>query len=384
MSVILRTILIALPILLPAYVIRFRLGPLPTTVLEIGILAALVSWTFVRKTEGWKNAFATLKEKKWMLPLALWMIVGIIAAFTSPDLRSGFGLWRAYFLEPALVFVMLIDLLQTDRERKLFLTSLIATLVGITAWAILQRIGILQIPSPWHVPPSGIRATGPFPFPNALALFAVPIAAYCFHAAVHRRKIIHSALFWTGYAAGWIACILSKSDGGLIALAAASGIVLLQTKWRWLVLAGGTIAVSIALIIPSTRAIVIEKAFFKEWSGKVRLVMWGETTIMLRDRPILGAGLGGYPKTIVPYHKATWMEIFQYPHNILLNFWSETGLIGILTFGLIGYRWIRNRPSAALPIMTAIVIHGLVDVPYFKNDLAVMFWMFVAVMENEN
>ena len=30
--------------------------------------------------------------------------------------------------------------------------------------------------------------------------------------------------------------------------------------------------------------------------------------------------------------------------------------------------------------MTVIIIHGLVDVPYFKNDLAVMFWALLAIM----
>jgi hypothetical protein len=30
--------------------------------------------------------------------------------------------------------------------------------------------------------------------------------------------------------------------------------------------------------------------------------------------------------------------------------------------------------------MIATVIHGLVDVPYFKNDLAVIFWLFIALV----
>ncbi len=35
--------------------------------------------------------------------------------------------------------------------------------------------------------------------------------------------------------------------------------------------------------------------------------------------------------------------------------------------------------SLALPIITAIIIHGLVDVPYFKNDLAIAFWLFILI-----
>jgi len=39
--------------------------------------------------------------------------------------------------------------------------------------------------------------------------------------------------------------------------------------------------------------------------------------------------------------------------------------------------------------MVVIVVHGLVDVPYFKNDLAVMFWLMIAMLsiitiENKN
>ena len=29
--------------------------------------------------------------------------------------------------------------------------------------------------------------------------------------------------------------------------------------------------------------------------------------------------------------------------------------------------------------MTALLVHGLVDVQYFKNDLAIFFWMLVAL-----
>ena len=29
--------------------------------------------------------------------------------------------------------------------------------------------------------------------------------------------------------------------------------------------------------------------------------------------------------------------------------------------------------------MVAIIVHGLVDVPYFKNDLALEFWTFLGL-----
>jgi O-antigen ligase len=115
------------------------------------------------------------------------------------------------------------------------------------------------------------------------------------------------------------------------------------------------------------------------------------------------------------------LEIFLYPHNILLNFWSEIGLAGVLLFIWIILKYFglgistlviaapepqsRNMNETKIWIpgqarndrkewkffniglicaMVVILVHGLVDVPYFKNDLAVMFWLYVAMMSLVN
>ena len=89
------------------------------------------------------------------------------------------------------------------------------------------------------------------------------------------------------------------------------------------------------------------------------------------------------------------VEIYLYPHNIFLNFWSEIGLLGAIIFiwlmlkaALIAYqsfKYLNQENSSekylALGLMSSLIcifVHGLVDVPYFKNDLAVMFWVFIA------
>jgi len=138
---------------------------------------------------------------------------------------------------------------------------------------------------------------------------------------------------------------------------------------------------------------------------------------------LTGAGLAGYRRAVAPFHQpgiffnsdnnpdfhrltvfnadyraAHWqpVEVYLYPHNIILNFWSELGLAGALLFvWLIGkyfvggfkiWRYFSDRePECYLILgligsMTVVVIHGLVDVPYFKNDLAVLFWLLLAMM----
>jgi O-antigen ligase len=111
--------------------------------------------------------------------------------------------------------------------------------------------------------------------------------------------------------------------------------------------------------------------------------MWAETWNMLKDRPVLGAGLSGYPTVFKPYHLAGHIEIFQYPHNIFLNFWTELGLLGVVLFLMtVALAFRRARNPAITASFIVILVHGLVDVPYFKNDLAFLFWLLIAFISS--
>ncbi|OGL73168.1 hypothetical protein A3E39_01525 [Candidatus Uhrbacteria bacterium RIFCSPHIGHO2_12_FULL_60_25] len=394
---------LGLPILLPTYVVRTNIGPIPTTGLELVILVTFAVW-FLRK--GWVSAW--IATASWRGPTLLWLAAGLVAVFVSPVPWQALGLYRAYFIEPLLVFFMGMDLVRTHEDKRKLAQSFATVTILLAAWAAVQYATGWGIPHPWDAWP-GRRATGPFPFPNALALFVTPIAALAFADAVSRYSdrgarsapLLAPLWSWLTVIAGLIAIILAQSDGGLIAFGAAAFVALILNK-RTRMIAVGLAALGLVALfaIAPLRARVTEMITFQEWSGKVRTVMWQETWAMLRDtstplgagRPIFGAGLAAYPTVILPYHKATWMEVFQYPHNIVFNLWSETGLLGLFAFAWILYTWVRGPWSVVrgtttpdtrrtavliLPILVALLVHGLVDVPYFKNDLAVAFWMLI-------
>lgn len=363
-----RWLLIVLPVLLPGYLLRFEIGPLPTTALEVFLGVLFLVFTIGFGWKGWRLGWS--RHRAWHLPIALWFLASLAACFWSPSVVAGLGLWRAYVLEPLLVFVILPVLLEGAREKKYFEWSLCASVGLVTLWAVIQFATGLGIPSPWNVSiADGRRATGPFPFPNALALFVVPIGAYAF-----ARK------YWLVTAAALLAALLARSDGGVGALLIACWVVLLFDKrWRKIAVGAALAAVLAVGVIPQIREPFVKLVTFQDWSGRVRVWMWDETLQMLKDRPLTGAGMGGYPIVVAPYHGHDFIEIFQYPHNIVLNFWSETGLLGLIAFGWIVVTWSRIPHPASrivsLAPLIAILVHGLVDVPYFKNDLAIAFWM---------
>jgi O-antigen ligase len=434
-----------LPFALPFYLVRLSIGPLPTTALEMIVLATIMGTIFSFGTKQSNNQ--TIKQsnrivrlfdclianssfRPWRYPLLAWLIAGVISVVAAPDHLAALGLYRAYFVEPILLFFVGICLRNSKFEilnslkRNLFLLTI---LFGL--WAIFQYLTGIGLPAE-YAPVAIRRAVGPFPYPNALALFVVPITALALadriaaFGRVKRDSIWHLAfgqneppnakrqtpnaipswLGWTAIAAGITATILAKSDGGLIALIAAAFVALLMNKrTRIFAIIAAAVGVIAIFAVPQIKTPVMNQILFKEWSGKVRVIMWKETVSMLKDRPILGAGLSAYPAAIAPYHKATWMEVFQYPHNILLNLWSETGTLGVVAFGWMLVTWVRMsvRPyvrrtdsvirtyghtdlRTSLPVITAILVHGLVDVPYFKNDLAILFFLLILVTGVQN
>jgi O-antigen ligase len=385
-----RRLAFGLPFALPAYLIRVSLGPVPTTVLELYIVIFLAAFTVAHGRRGWLRAGASLGSWRW--PILLWALASFASVFWSPDIFSGLGLWRAYVLEPLLVFFILRIVLVEKRDIDRFVNHLYLATIGICVWAIWQFVTGSGIPSPWDVSiAEGRRATGPFPFPNAVALFIVPIGSL----AAARFRNAPKPLTALAWIACLVAVLLARSDGGLIALGAATFIIACTHQWgriasEMLLLAG----ILFLTFTPVIREAVITELTFQSWSGQVRLTMWEETWNMLKERPLLGAGFAGYPIVFADYHKATYIEIFQYPHNILFNFWSETGILGVISFGWIVLTWSQSayrisrsesqEQRYALWAMrcaplAAILIHGLVDVPYFKNDLAMLFWMLIFV-----
>ncbi len=370
-----------LPVFLPAYEVRFRIGPLPTTALEIVLVAIFLLFTFTNGIRGWKAGAGRLGA--FRLPILLWCAASFIAVLWSPDMYHGLGLWRAYILEPVLLLLVLAYEFQEPHRRGFLRLSMYALVWAMAAWGAFEFVTGLGIPSPWNVAiGEGRRATGPFPFPNALALLAAPIGAYAFARFVRSPG---SALSLLTYSAALLCALVARSDGALIALLA-SGLMLmfLAKPFRKIAIAISIAGALTLAVLPSIRGEVWQELSFQSWSGRVRVWMWEETWTMLKDKPLTGAGFGGYQTVIAPYHQKDFIEIFEYPHTIVFNVWSETGLFGLIAFGWILLLWLREGRLAggeywyaSVAIVGTIVIHGLVDVPYFKNDLAVMFWMLL-------
>ncbi len=307
-----------------------------------------------------------------------------------PDHRAALGLFRAYIVEPIGFFFIVSTGVRSPRQALLILAGLAAGGLFVAVWNGAVVLDYLRI----HVGNAGVvRPVVIYTTPNAVPLFLVPIIAVAASLAVYGRelRLRLTSVFFLVIATA--ACLLSFSLGGLLALVAVGLTLALTHRWRfWLLGATLLLAIAITRVPAIAHRIALENPSYAWGSLTSRRRLWGITLQMLRDHPIFGSGISGFANAIKPY-RGTFNEDLIDPHFIVLNFWSETGLLGLAAFTWLMVRIVRVswrgwRLASAdwRPIhlgvflaMIGVVVHGLVDVPYWKNDLSLEFWALLAL-----
>jgi putative inorganic carbon (HCO3(-)) transporter len=229
---------------------------------------------------------------------------------------------------------------------------------------------------------------------NAVALFLLPLIALASSLLFYGQRIerLVGAVFLV---LGLPVFLLTLSRGGYLALGAVLlGLALTHRRRLWLV-AAAAIAAAIFTRIPAIAIRIGHDLNFTDPTNTLvgRVPLWKATLQLLAHNPVFGAGLSGFETRLAPYWNATHTDRFIYPHNIVLNFWVATGILGVFAFGWImlaafqlTWRQWRHGDQPWKPFqlgvllaLVGIVVHGLVDVPYFKNDLSLEFWVLLAV-----
>jgi len=450
---------------LPLYLIRFKIfGIFPSTFLEIHILLCFSFW-FLTKTnfknflkdlqkQDKKNTFKKylkqLKENRKKRPaypftreIITVLLISYFSFLFSGQSIKAFGIWRAYFFEPLLVYILILNIffkeINNQKKDKLvifyekifFPLTLSASFLSLLA--IIQKLSNkFIINNYWHF--EAQRITSIFPYPNALALFLGPIffltCGYFlylhFSPKDNKKKLyLYKIACIVEILIIGIAICLSQSKGALLSISISFGLFafLINKKSRIFILIIYIIFGMIIFQNPNLKNKTQELFFLKNLSGEIRKQQWRETKDFLQDNYynfFFGSGLANYQNKIKSYHqegifynfykdpdfkrkivifdehykKKHWqgVEIYLYPHNFFLNFWVELGFFGMIIFtwillraSVLNFSYFRkeNTNTRFLALGTffalqTILIHGLVDVPYFKNDLSILFWILIA------
>ncbi len=366
---------------LPTYLIRFNLLNVPTTLLEIMVGAFLLAVFF----SHWNiEAFKKIKKLgtvNWAI--LAFLIAAIISTFVSPDFSRALGQLKAFFIEPILIFYACVVILD-NKNHQLPLRALFWSAFAISLFGLVQYWTNLILPLRfWGYGNEDVkRITSVFEYPNALALFLAPIFIF-FHSLVASGKKV-AGKYWTfiGLGVMSVAIVLTYSRGAWIAVfVAAVAILVRHSRFSLKKL---SIITVVALILVSPIIYSRFKGTVHDRSSGERVELYKVALQEISSEPVFGNGLYGFRSTLQASKYSG--EVLNYPHNIFLNFWLETGLLGVLSFALIIFLALskyKSKPDAvklaAALFLFTFVIHGMVDVPYFKNDLSLLFWFMTSL-----
>ena len=372
----------------PLYVVRWHIGPLPTTLLEnLTLLTiALYAGACIRSRR------LPLLRQPIEVPMVIILLAAIAGIAVAPNHVGALGNFRADWLEPAILFYLGIDLLRTNDH---FRTVLLAFGIGATGFACLN-LRAFAIAFAHHDVEIFNAPEALYTSPNSVAMFLEPPVALAAGFALFGKgreraiAIVFACILTT-------ALILTLSRGGWLTLSVLAALAVASVRsWRWRIglFAGALLAAFSLARIPWVAERLAQQldphAKYNTFADRVQI--WGDTLRMLKDHPIFGAGLHAYSQVEHAYLSGGRRDELE-PHNLWLAFWSDVGLLGMFAFAwVIGYllwRGWRSMPPSGFyravlwgtsAAFVTIVVHGLVDTPYFGNDLSLEFWMVAALL----
>lgn len=365
----------SLILLIPFYFVRFALGSVPTTIIEVLIYLAFV---YLLITQSGK-IFAFVKTRAFTLAL-IFVVAMLIGAIVDPNLKSGLGLFKGYFFDGFLLFILIGALGDIQAIKSSVLASgAITAILSLVLFKTTVDGRLLDF--------DGLS-------PNYLAMYLTPImalGAFEFQSSVIKKRPNYLILIALIIMLGTI--YLTGSRGTMVGLLLAL-IFSFYAFYKDKVSAENLKKLKIGFILSSIIAIVVIGILFapditdhsrKATSSNIRSDIWKTTAEIIKLNPIVGVGLSNYQN----YFSELTEGRVNYPeyispqalsaHNLYLNLWATCGLIGLVAFMIFILKsgfWRKDQAVAVA--LVAILAYGLVDTPIFRNDLALIFWVLMA------
>ena len=378
---------------LPLYLVSFKIGWVPFNILEVLIYVLFVLWVINLKVGPEKCNLATqghycfrsdlfFSDLFW--PVLLIFFGVTISTWFSNDLEVSAGIWKGWFLAPLLFLVVINSHIRTKEQINRILISLTFSGVGVALIALFYWFAN-------NLAYDG-RLQGFYLSANYLAMYLSPILVLSLYLYSFIKNKIVKILLIISYLLLMIVIYLTCSYGAWLGLGIALIFIVLNRKDKKLALILlFLIILGLVLQIPSQKFQGFLDLSYP--SLKSRLVIWQSAWEISKDHFLIGIGPGMFQKYYLSYQDrfvlySEWAV--PQPHNIFLAFWLQTGLLGLIGFIWLLIVFFRNalrsdlrkgRTSIISVILIAsmiyILIHGLVDTTYWKNDLALIFWLII-------
>jgi O-antigen ligase len=351
--------------------------------------------------------------KDLLRPLILFVALAVLTSLTAQHRREALRELRLVVLEPALLFLALVTLPLSRRERwriidGLILGGVLIAVIGLVQYFLLGRVitaegGIRRLVSIYGSPNNvGLQMGRLLPVLLAVGLWGGASDERGWVATLLRSP--RRLLYLVAALPVGLALLLSLSRGALLLGVPAALItlgLLAGPRWRKATLVAvvvGLLASALLLSFPQLLGPRFAGMLdLSQGSESFRVALWHSTWAMIGDHPFLGVGPDNFlyayrTRYVLP---SAWEEFnLSHPHNLALDFAARLGLGGLVALiwmqvvfwrRALPLRRLADRRGRALALgvmasMADFLAHGLVDASYFLIDLAYIYMVSLAVI----
>ena len=423
--------------LMPLYLLRFSIFGIPTTVLEIMIYILFLTWIlngiaanhkmflFViskRSDSGVRNllnSFLALNAiKRFLLPFHssrndkdrvknthqnFILLIGIILLFLglalstlhSSDLRTSLGICKGWFFDPFLFFIVFISVIKEKKHIRSFLASWVFSGVAVSLISIFYLLNN-------NLSFDG-RLSAFYISPNYLAMYLAPVFLIALFFLLKGKRVLsikYQVLSSVILTIIFTSLFFTYSYGAFLGIFAGALYLIISVFRNRVSGTRNSVSIYVFLLVMIFAGFVfISSNKFNQIvnsesrsSFHSRLMIWNASAEIIKDNPVFGIGPGTFQETYLSYSEKFDEPYLEWavsqPHNTLLAFYLQTGLIGFVGFILILIGFFYRCRDEAMPrlygqiisvLMIYILVHGLVDTMYWKNDLSLMFWLVIGL-----
>jgi O-antigen ligase len=388
----------------------------------------------------------TQPQQRVSTPLGVPLLIGSIvlvassvqAVANSADVVAILFFWGA---AGGVILFLMISMMAWGWHPRIFVRAMLLTITILlihATWTILSAWvawpGLREPGDPWLPQNVSANLLGMHHTEAVIPLYSgIPLAIAALWQATKRWEqwLWGIWLFWAV-----VAVFYTSSRGGWLAMAFATGVILFPLLWgayrarqvRRLVVGGGLAAGYVVLFaallvgyssVVAGATAVSEKAVssapddssdasgdngdqhlsesLQDMTGFMgREVFWRRALDMVKARPLLGVGPGGFSvcyQALEPERSEHFLP--PHTHNLYLAFLTELGIAGAGAFlvvsGTIAWLWWRSWQTtdpgsenrllllACGAVWAGTALHGLVDVPAPQNGQLALYALAVGV-----
>ena len=326
----------------------------------------------------------------------IYLVICFLSIFVSTRYQVSTRTFLGKVLTNATLLYIVVDTLNTQRRKKIFIYILLTSslLLGIdgiyqyfTHKDFIRNRPYIDIP----------RIYATFPTPNDFGCYLISVIPFVLMNLFRkfRNKIsngLNAVLFLL-----LLSClILTVSRGAWFAFIST---ILFMSMWIHLL---GIVFLAVGIFILATQQFYfpalknrISSFFvFQDTSSQDRMVMWTTAWNMFLARPLVGLGLGTFMFNFPKYLNEPYRHATPYAHNCYLQMASEIGSLGLVAFlailvclfyrGIIILnKWEKDFNwyvlLASLASILGFCVQMTVETNFYNLDLGILFWLMIGL-----